>query len=200
MVPDKVIFLSSSDLVAQTNFCKLITRAFISNNKAVKIFSAFESLKQDVQDICAQKIGISPFTTSQKEYELLADFLISYRNLLDEVSEDFWRNRCEVYIENLIKNIPPQVRFVVTDVNTVDMLNVKSSAKFHLVRVEGKNKKDSTHKGFLPLSEFKKHTKNLHVHNFKMPNEKDFLTNEDVPDMLYAKIENFVNELFNSGQ
>ena len=196
---NKIIFLSCSDIVTQTNVSKMITKCILEDRKsALKFISADESLKNDLNDLCLQRIGISPFTLDSFELKLLSPFLRSYRNVLLSMDAYFWKERSEKYINKLLESVPKAVQFFVTDFNYPDLFEIDLGLEYKpkLIRFEGASKKVEN-EDFLNLVEFQKANKNRNYHLFNFYNDKNLLTEDDIPDNLKDQTNKMLNEILN---
>jgi hypothetical protein len=100
---EKIVFLSSSDFVAETNAARYITK-IVTEDKPLKVLSCFERMKDQLNSFCMTNVGMSPFSQQDFQQKTLYPLLSGYKSTMSNLDPNWWRIELEKYIESITES------------------------------------------------------------------------------------------------
>jgi hypothetical protein len=164
-------FLTASDSIAQENAVRQITLELVKNQgRAIKIFSCWEPLNQNLANLCSTSIGISPFSQEPYDKKMLRPLIEGYRKTMESLDPDWWADTLKTYIPKLQESLVDGVFYLLQECNDTKFLEVARSAGYTILRIKGKTKQTAAEEGFLSNESFKKYKNWDNVINLSCPN------------------------------
>jgi hypothetical protein len=123
-----VIGISGYARSGKDTLANILKSSFIENNVSTKIFSFAYALKNDINDFCLSKIGISSFSEVTELKSKIRPILIAYGQVQRSISSGtYWLNKLKPEINNFFDNggdvaIVSDLRFKEYDFDEVDFI------------------------------------------------------------------------------
>ena len=196
MKKDKVVFISSSDLVAEVNLIKYLTVYHLEDKQnAVKIFSYYETLKQLLNDPLKNYTGLSLFSSDSVENNLTTPLLEEFKLLLRKIDPNWWTDSFDRYLEQGKQYLPDAVKFIITDINHEESICSELAMNTPLIRIDSKKLPTDNHR--LNLNNFEAIITKQNVFYLQNPHSSILLEKEDLNKNTLKKVSSIMEEINN---
>lgn len=187
---EKIVFLSSSDFVAETNAARYITK-IITEKKPLKVLSCFERMKDQLNSFCMTNVGMSTFSQEDFQQKTLYPLLSGYKSTMSNLDPNWWRMELEKYIESITESIPDVVRFLFTECSSPEMINLAHEKDYLILRAQGTSTAEDS-SGYIPIDPFRILSKKCRVESFCIDNDRHHTQQEDINEDQLSKISKII--------
>lgn len=187
---EKIVFLSSSDFVAETNAARYITK-IVTEDKPLKVLSCFERMKDQLNSFCMTNVGMSPFSQQDFQQKTLYPLLSGYKSTMSNLDPNWWRIELEKYIESITESIPDVVRFLFTECSSSEMIDLACERDFLILRAQGTSTAEDS-SGYMSLESFRVLSKKCRVESFCIDNDRHHAQQEDINEDQLSKISKII--------
>jgi len=196
MKKDKVVFISSSDLVAEINLIKYLTFYHLDEKQnAVKIFSYYETLKQLLNTPIKNYTGLSLFSSDTVEHNLTEPVIEEFKSLLRKIDPSWWVDSFDRYLAQAEEYLPKAVKFMITDFNHEESICSQLAMENPIIRIDSNKLPVNDYR--LNLPDFNSLITKQNVFHIESPHDSILLEKEDLNKGLLKRVSSIIEEINN---
>ena len=171
----KIIGIAGNARSGKDTVGHIIQDIYTSKGKTAKVVSFAAALRNELNDFCIQKLGISAYTTDDAEKKIIRPFLVCWGTEIRRAqNEDYW-------IEALEQTMDDETLYIITDlrfVNELHWIKKNSGVTIYLDR-----------KSIAPANSYEKENnailEKLVDYVWEMPTTRDMETLKNYTEKIY---------------